>query len=75
MLGIIYGLYRGCIGRGLGFSRTWGTCFGVPIMRIIVFGGPYEGQPIWGSEHVVMPSMTSGGFGRGSLRIAEGYVP
>ena len=32
---------------GFGFDRFRGTWLGVPIIRLIVFCGLYEGRPFW----------------------------
>ena len=36
-----------------GFPKLGGTFLGVPIVRIIVFGGLYWGSPILGNYHIV----------------------
>ena len=36
-----------------GFPKIRGTILGVPIIRIIVFGGLYWGPPILGNSHIV----------------------
>ena len=36
-----------------GFPKIRGTFLGVPIIRTIVFWGPYWGPPILGNYHVV----------------------
>ena len=35
-----------------GFPKIMGTLLGVPILGIIVFGGPYEGPLILGNCHI-----------------------
>ena len=43
---------KGIIGAIWGFPKTRGTLLGVPIIRIIVFGGLYWGTPILGNYHI-----------------------
>ena len=37
-----------------GFPKIRGTILGVPIMRIIVFGGFILGSPILGNYHILL---------------------
>ena len=38
-----------------GFPKIRGTFLGIPIIRIIVFGGLYWGSSILGNCHVILP--------------------
>ena len=35
-----------------GFPKIRGTFLGVPVTRIVVFGGPHWGTPILGNYHI-----------------------
>ena len=36
-----------------GFPKITNPFLGVPIMRIIVYGGLYGGTPVWGNSYIV----------------------